>query len=444
MRLRALAVALVGAGFLFAVPPDTGAAQPAFAGALDRELLAVLEDPDHPLASVSVLAIRGGEVVYEKQLGQRSMMIGGRGLDRPVTAETLFRIASVSKLVTTLVVMKAVEDGRVKLDADVSEVLGWRLRNPAFPEAPVTLRMLLTHTSSLRDDGGYFWEAPARLQDKLGDASWDPAHRPGTWFSYANLPWGVVAQVLERATGERFDRLARRTVLEPLGVPGGFHPADLAPAELANVATLYRKREATGQERWDPKGPWIAQVDDYAVEKPVPRATDAYVIGTNGTLMGPQGGLRTSARGLARIMRMLMNRGELDGKRVFAAATIDTMLATQWRHDGRNGDSGYGRHPDRFLAWGLGNQHFLDVGGAGRGDRLVEGGGFKAKGHLGDAWGLSAVFAFDPVRRDGVIVLVGGTGIDPDTRPGRDSSLCRSDERLVTALYRRAIEGRAD
>jgi hypothetical protein len=143
-------------------------------------------------------------------------------------------------------------------------------------------------------------------------------------------------------------------------------------------------------------------------------------------------------------MRMLMDRGTLDGKRVFKAETIDAMLAEQWHANGDNGETGYGLHPDRFQAWGLGNQHFTDVGGPGRGDRLVEGGGFKAYGHFGDAWGLTALIAFDPATRNGIVLLVGGAPSDPEKTTGRYSAMYPHEERIVSALYRRAIQGRAD
>jgi hypothetical protein len=97
-----------------------------------------------------------------------------------------------------------------------------------------------------------------------------------------------------------------------------------------------------------------------------------------------------------------------------------------------------------FNAWGLGVQHFTGVTGPGRGDRLVEDGALSAVGHLGDAYGLSSVFAFDPVTRDGIVVLVGGTGFDPDTDVGRYSGHSGYEERIVTALYRRAIRALPD
>src|SRR5687768_11651332 len=70
---------------------------------------------------------------------------------RQVTIDDPVRIASVSKLVVAIGVMRLVEEGRLDLDRDVAAYLGWPLRNPAFPDRPISLRQLLSHTSSLRD-----------------------------------------------------------------------------------------------------------------------------------------------------------------------------------------------------------------------------------------------------------------------------------------------------
>ena len=113
---------------------------------LDDELAAVQSDPAHPLASLAVLAVRGNAVVYEGYFGQRSV-----DKDLPANADTLYRIASVSKTMTSIGFMKLVEQGRIDLDADVSTYLGFSLRNPAAPDDAITSRMLLSHTASLRD-----------------------------------------------------------------------------------------------------------------------------------------------------------------------------------------------------------------------------------------------------------------------------------------------------
>ena len=419
---------------------------------LDAELSAIVNDANYPLASLSVLAVRDGKVVYHQQFGHRHIDNKDPAANRPANAATMYRMASISKLITTLGVMKLVEDGKLALDADVSAYLGYRLRNPAFPNDPITLRMLLTHTSTLRDDAGYYWEAKldvnlrevllpeGRLYDK-GQA-WATNARPGTYFQYANFPWGVVGTIMERATGERFDRLMRRLVFDPMGLKGGFHPADFSRAELDNTATLYRKRtEVNGKEIWNPAGPWIVQVDDYVTEAPIPRAFADYKIGTNGTLFGPQGNCRLSAASLGKVMLMLMNGGKHDGKQILKKASVEQMLARQWQFDAsrNNGSSGYGGHKDAMNAWGLGNQQFLDVSGAGSGDRLIDGGGFRAVGHTGDAWGLTSALVFDRDQKSGMVFLVGGPGFDPETHSGQYSAHYRYEEQILTAMHRHAI-----
>ena len=411
---------------------------------LDEELAGIAGDPAATLASLSVLAMRGGRVVYQQQFGRRFMDGADPQRDRSADARTLYRIASISKLFTTLGVMKLVEANRISLDGDASEWLGWKLRNPRFPEATVTPRMMLSHTSSIRDEGGYNWPESVKLRDVLegNEAMWGREAPPGAWFSYANLPWGLLGTMVERVSGERFDRFMRRHVLEPLGVDATYNPAELAPQDLGRIATLYRKRSGPdGREVWDSTGPWRAQVDDYSREAPVPRAGPGYEIGTNGTLFGPQGGLRASAADLGRVMRMLLGGGEIDGRRVLERRSVEQMLATQWRLDGRNGESDYAVTRRRFNEWGLGNQHFIDVTGPSQGDRLVDGGGFTGIGHLGDAYGLTSLMALDPASGDGMVFMTGGSTFDPYARPGVYSALSRHEERILTALHRRAIRG---
>lgn len=423
---------------------------------LDAELAAIAQDPALPLASLSVAAVRDGKVAYERHFGRRRIDARDAAGDRPADPHTLYRVASISKLVTALGVMRLVEAGTLALDRDVSGYLGYRLRNPHFPDAAITLRMLLSHTASLRDDGGYFWGEDVALRDVLlpggsrhgQGAMWARNAPPGAYFTYANLSFGVVGEIMESATGERFDRLIERLVLAPLGVPGGFHPADFPPAARAHVATLYRKAESVdGKEIWKPDGPWVAQVDDYAIAAPVPRASPDYRPGRNGTLFSPQGGLRTSAAGLARIVRLFLEDGRVDGKPFLKPESVAAMLARQWQYDpaAGNGDarSEEGRR-EFFNAWGLGVQHFLDRSGPGRGDRLVAGGGFTASGHRGDAYGLTAILAFDRGSRSGLVYLVGGVGADPEADRGSYSALHRYEEKILTALYRRAIRQLAD
>ncbi len=406
-----------------------------------------------PLASLSAVVVREGQVVYQGQFGYRVIEERDARKSLPVTTATLFKVASISKLVTAIGAMRLVEQGRLDLDADISRYLGFALRNPHFPDRPITARMLLSHTSSLRDGGGYTFALGSSLQSILvpsganygAGAQWassrpDEDRAPGKFFDYVNLNWGVLGTVMEAASGQRFDRYMKSAVLAPLGIAGHFNAEELTPDEVRNLAVLYRKR--TGENAWDSKGPWVPQTDDYRGQVPAPRAgIERYVPGTNAIAFSPQSGLRISAAGLARLMQLLLNGGELDGVRLLTPASVKALLQEQWHFDAArpNGDNFRGL----FNAWGLGVQHFLDQGAPGHGDRLVAHGGMRGYGHLGFAYGLNAAFVFDPVRRIGLIYIIGGVGVDPEQLSGRYSTLNPWEERVLDALYRRAILGDA-
>lgn len=467
-RRSILGLALLGAAqpLLYAMPATArnvaGSAAAGRSGAdaaTDRALAAIVADPACRLASLSVLALRAGRPLYQAQFGLRDIDAG-----LPVHADTLYRIASVSKLMTALGVMRLVEAGRLALDADVSQYLGFSLRNPHYPARPITLRTLMSHTASLRDDAGYSWPCATSLASIVvpgapgygSGAMWaggadsapsDPAIDlgPGAFFTYCNLGWGLVGTIMEAASGERFDLLMRRLLLAPLGIEGGYNPAAFDAATLARVATLYRKR-TVDTEVWDSSGPWIAQADDVRRTPPRPPAgLDAYVPGRNATPFSPTGGLRISADGLGVVMRMLLAGGLHDGQRLLQRATLEQMFARQWTcgpaqrratggatngatNNATNGATSGGL----FLAWGLGNQQFP----AGAGE-LIEGGRFDAVGHLGDAYGLRSMFVFDRRSGDGFIVLVGGSASDPEASHGRHTALAGFEERLLDALWER-------
>ncbi|UGQ46478.1 serine hydrolase domain-containing protein [Massilia endophytica] len=442
-RLGALLGALLLGSVNHVMAADGGASPSAL---LDRELAAVVNDAQHPLSGLSVLAIRDGKVSYQQQFGLRRIDTTGHGKAEPVTAATMFRIASISKMMTTLGLMRLVEEGKIDLDADISGYLGFTVRNPHFPDRAVTLRQVLSHTASLRDDAGYSWGTDTALKDVLvpGGARhgkgemWARNAGPGDYFTYSNLGWGVIGTVMEKVTGERFDLLMRRLLLNPLGLRGGYNTSAFSPAEVADTSTLYRRR-TTDTEIWNPAGPWIAQVDDFGVKPPSPPARLAsYVPGTNATLFSPTGGLRISAPDMGKVMLMLINKGRHEGKVFLKPETLALMFQEQWRYNGKNGDTLNGL----YHSWGLGTQRFPDEPGVG--NRLVEGGGFSAVGHLGEAYGLISTFVVDLQNGNGMVSLIGGFGTDPDQRPGAFSAHTRSEELILNALYRRAILGKVD
>jgi len=444
--LASLAACSAGRGAGPAAPALSPALQPSPQGssALHRELQALVGEHPGAWGQLCTLALRDGQVVHRSHHGRRFIHPTDRAQDLPVTPSSLFRVASISKLVVSVAVMRLVDQGRLDVDADVGDVLGWRLRHPDFAQQPITLRLLMSHRSGLSDAGFYVWGPDVALRDVLhpagalyrGGLSWRRQRAPGSWFNYVNLNWGVVGTVMERATGERFDQLMQRLVLQPLGLRGGFLPSALSSDELQDLATLYRRRRLEGErEIWEPQGPWWPQVDDHRASRPAaPLGLDRYVPGSNATVFSPQGGLRISSDDLGVLMQMLLNGGRHRGQSLLSDNAMRLLSTEQWRYEPQapNGDT----LDEAMVSWALGPQRFTDRNrGPGLGDRLVEGGGFSGWGHLGDAYGLLGTFALDPVRRNGLIVLLGSPSRSPYGPKLGWTSLAPDEGRVLTALW---------
>lgn len=362
--------------------------------------------PASPQARVRVSFDRNGET------GVRAEGLADVAAGRALSADDPARIASISKLVTTIGALRLIEQGKLSLDADASELLGFPLRNPAFPAAPITLRMLLSHTSSLTDDAGY-WNVPLGEDIRIltgKPEAWDATHAPGTYFRYTNLNFPLVAQAMERASGERFDRLMRRLVLFPLGIDAGFNWSGSSDGAIARAVVLY-------DEAGKP------QKDDLHGQRPACPVIEArdgscdlsrWQPGVNGTLFSPQGGLRISARGLARIGRMLLNDGELDGVRVLSPASVALLATPVWRYDGANGVIGEEDEPNRggfFCAYGLATEHLAQGNGTTCRDDLF-GDGRPRIGHSGNAYGLLSGLWIDRAAGTGVAYFATGVAND--------------------------------
>jgi CubicO group peptidase (beta-lactamase class C family) len=405
--------------------------------ALDAKLAALVHDSERPLAGLSVLLIKDGQTVFESQWGARRLALVPDQAALPVDEQTMFRVASVSKLTVAMAAMKLVEQGRLDLDADIGHYLAIPLRHPVHPKIPLTARLLLTHRSSLSDQAGYAFATPQAFQSALRSNSAWSKHAPGRYFAYANLNLGVLGCVMEAASGQRFDRLMRELLFEPLGMQASFNVADFAPAQINNLATLYAKRldTATG-ERWTPQGAWVAKADDFRGRAQTEvTALSSYALASNASLMSPQGGLRISVRDLALLMQIFLNQGIPNGSALLKPASVAQMLQPHWRLDAshQNGDDMHGL----FNAWALGLQQFTDHSDAravGHGDRLIQRGGLQAFGHLGDAYGLLSGFIFNPEQKWGVIYVINGVSDNPDRFLGSYSSFSRWEETLLNEL----------
>lgn len=373
-----------------------------------------------PVAEVRVAFDRRGET-----------SVAVRGLadiaaDRPVTPDDPVRVASISKLVTAIAVLRLVDAGTLDLDADVSQLLGWRLRHPRFPDVPITLRMLLSHRTGIVDGVEYVLPLDAELAPVLADAkAWDAVHAPGTWFAYANLNLPVVASVVERATGERFDRAMQRLVFAPLGIEACYNWASCSPDVAARAVVQYRGGKPTKDDH-----------HGRAPACPVEPARDGtcdlsrWRAGRNGAMFSPQGGLRISARGLATIGRMLLRRGRTDRGRLLSPRAFATLTTPLWTWDGTNGDTGSdattGAKQGGFLCrYGLAVTFLATPTTGCRDDPF--GDGRRRLGHAGDAYGLRSGLWVDLKRGTGVAYFATDVAVEASAR----SAFTPTEERLA-------------
>ncbi|HEX4873629.1 MAG TPA: serine hydrolase domain-containing protein [Sphingorhabdus sp.] len=333
--------------------------------------------------------------ILSKQVSGEAGVVG-----RKVKADDPVRVASISKLVTAIAVMRLVDEGRIDLDRDIGEYLGFTVRNPAFPDRPVTLRHLLSHTSGIRDTIDYLLPLDGSLQAVLSNPTvWFPAHKPGDYFSYANLNSPVIAATIEAATRERFDRLVAKKVLSPMRLDACFNwGAGCSPGRRAQAVTLLRTNGDLARDAA------IAGVDPC----PVLAASDGscdlglYRIGKNGSSFSPQGGLRISMQDLGKVGQLLLN----GGRPILSSKAFAEMTRVQWRFNGVNGDDDRGY----FQAYGLG-VHLHDDG---FGNRWI--------GHVGEAYALRAGLWVNPKTRKGFAQFV--TMVPAETPVGHCLETC--------------------
>lgn len=343
---------------------------------------------------------------------------------RRVTADDPARVASISKLVVGIGVMKLAERGKLDLDGNVSRWLGWPLRNPSFPDRPITLRMLLSHTSSVREhDDNYVIPLGRSLQNVMRDPlNWDPKHGPGdNYFSYANMNFPIVGSVVEAVTGERFDIWMRREVLEPMKLDACYNWPTCSDAAVARAVEL----DQAGKPVKDDLHGRRPDCPVY-VEGGEPCDLARWKQGDNGSLFAPQGGLRISARGLARVGQMLLNGGMLDGVRIISPQSVEALLKQVWRFDGGNGNTEKGF----YCSFGLAAQQ-IPTNVLGCADDMGTQGHLLV-GHAGDAYGMKAGLWIDRARRRGIAYFV--TGVPDVAERGPGTAFTAAE----TSAFRRA------
>ena len=240
-----------------------------------------------------------------------------------------FRCASISKMATALAVNSVIAQGGLSLCTPVAPLLGWS-RDPGM-----TVLHLLNHTSGLTDLGGYIFDPPDPLRDILDNPHSVSGHSPGRYFRYSNLNYILLGQVLEAATGERFDRVLHQHVLGPAEIYGGFNWANVPIEARGERQQMIQRRGDIYVTTADAEhSDWEA---DLLWRDGVGRSLTEHRPVLDAPYFSPHAGLRASLPELARLAWFLGDTG-------VGRATAETT----WRYDpaGKNGEDCGGLFPE--------------------------------------------------------------------------------------------------
>ena len=261
------------------------------------------------IAGVTVAVVQNGQIVLTKGYGAAKLQP-----IVPVDANrTLFRIASISKTFTWLLMAQQIEAGRYGLDTPVNELLPTELRIPeqGFDE-PIRIRHLMTHSAGFEDKAlGQLFEDDA--EDVRGPLEYLQSERPrrvrepGRLSTYSNYGVALAGAIVARTDGRPYEQVLEQRLLRPLRMertsvrepypPRNGLPAPLSPALAASVSAGFSPSQ----------GAFKAHSFEYI------------------TQIGPAGGLSTTSADMARYMLAILNGGALDGAVVFGPRTAEAL-----------------------------------------------------------------------------------------------------------------------
>lgn len=339
-----------------------------------------------------VLAAKDGEIVYRQCYGWAN-----KKAEEKVTPEHYFKLASVSKLVTALPLMKLAEEGRLDLDEDIGQILGdpgFKAASSKYPKVSITSRMLMTHTAAVNDSKGMFMkgrdltEALNPKKNRTGSGFLD--RQPGTYYKYSNYGAGILGCVLEAVTGERLSDAARELIFDSMGIDAAYDPHVLQDPE--KIVSTYR---ANGN---------LHITRSY-------RLKESYreKINLDKDYKESYGGLWIRGEDLCRIGIMLCNYGEIDGKRILKEETVQEMLSSQKGKGGITADSPYGLNVERVT-------------------NLVS--GKTVYGHQGLAEGVLCSLYFDPETNFVFALVTNGCNVN-----AKEDHICTLSRKLFEMMW---------
>ncbi len=341
-----------------------------------------------PVVGLSVAVVKNNKVIYNHSFGFKDVE-----KQLPLTNESIFRIASISKSFTTTAIMQLVAEKKIRLDQDISELVGFKVRNPAYPNTVITLKMALSHRSSINDSEGYFSLDAIDPATNPNFAKCYNAYEPDKGYMYCNLNYNLAGSILEKMTGIRFDKYIQQQILDPLGLYGGYNVNALDTQLIAKIYEFNKETQG-----------FTLSLNAYA---PRTEEINNYTMGRTTPIFSPTGGMKISANDLAKYMIMHSQLGKYDGGRMIPKNLSQQMQAII------SEEEGYGMALETTT-------------------QLIA--GKTMIGHTGSAYGLYSIMFFEPKEKIGFIVI--SNGCDTKTINGFNAVLHQTVNSLYDNLIR--------
>jgi CubicO group peptidase (beta-lactamase class C family) len=320
----------------------------------------------------ALVVFQDGEIVYQRYYGYQDKTVYA-----PVTENTYFRVASVTKLVSAIGLMQLKDQGLVDLDEDISAYFGYKIANFYYPDTSLTLRQLMSHTSTVSESGGY--SSGNTVYDMLSEAVRHRANytddEPGSVYQYSNFGAGLVGAIMEAVSGVSVDHYMVENVFAPLGIDAAYDPVVLKNPE--DMADLYQSDGTRYRSAW---GLLRDGYEDFADPET-----------HYGTTVGK---LWIRAKDLAKLGIALCGDGSVDGVQLLTPESVQEMREDQAAlGKSVTGDSPYGLLLQRV-------------------DSLIDGHTFY--GYQGTVAGVLCNLYFEPETQFGFVMLTNGcnNGLD--------------------------------
>ena len=291
-----------------------------------------------------------------------------------VNPNTMFRVGSISKMVTAIGLLRLWEMGLFDLDEDIGRYCDFPVRNPYHRDTPITIRQIMTHTSSLVDYGHYnraINGTVVKLSSVFTSSSSSTdfsTNTPGAKYDYSNFGGGLLGSFIELFTGMTSDEWMARAVYRPLGITASYFtpslPKDVYIAKIYSIASYSVIMDSMALTHAD-------KTDDYQTH---------YIYSA--------GALSISAYDLAKALLVIAGDGSVDGVRVLEPGTVAMMRTAQNNIGSVTCESKTGL-----------NLNIIQ-------NRLVS--GRTLYGHQGKAYGMICAAYCDPTDGTGVVLLTNG------------------------------------